>query len=304
MQRMADRQGAWHVRQDRKRRREMAIKAVQQYHVRNRMNTEQQALDVMQKMKESGYEGIELVYFMIHPTSVFYRLGMKLSGNAIGPGGKLDWVKLTKQAGMQVVCVQQDLNGIEKDADKSAQEALSFGTKYISLASACPYDFTSSSSVSALAERLNKAGEKLKGYGLQLLVHNHSVEFLHTEKGISAYRQIVQETDPELVGFELDAYWAVTAGADPLDIMDTLGTRLKLFQVNDKCSHIKGRCGNSNIAHGDAELGTGNMNLAPMIQKALSLGVGAIILEADRGWIDGDSVKSFQISGEYLKKFL
>ncbi|MCD8294332.1 MAG: sugar phosphate isomerase/epimerase [Clostridia bacterium] len=282
----------------------MAIKAVQQFHLRTRLNTEKEAMDVMAKMKESGYEGLELCWFMMHPTSVFYRMGLKFSGCAIGTCGKLDWKKLTNDAGLQVPGILQDLKGIEDNLDKTAEEAIELGAKYVTLSSACPYDFSSSSAVKALSERLNKSGERFKAYGLQLLFHNHSVEFLHTDEGKSAYQTVMENTDSDLVGFEMDAYWAVTAGADPLQIMDSLGTRLKLLQVNDKCSHIKGRCGNSNIAHGDTELGTGNINLEPMIRKALGLGVDAVILEADRGWIDGDSVKSMQISGEYLRKFL
>ncbi len=282
----------------------MAIKAVQQFHLRTRLNTEKQAMDVMEKMKESGYQGLELCWFMMHPASVFYRMGLKFSGCAIGTCGKLDWGKLTKEAGIQVPGILQDLNGIEKNLDKTAEEALSLGAKYVTLSSACPYDFSSSSAVKALADRLNKSGERFKKYGITLLFHNHSAEFIHTDEGISAYKTVMDNTDPSLVGFELDAYWAVTAGADPLQLMDALGDRLKLLQVNDKGSRIKGKCGNSNIAHGDTELGTGNMNLEPMILKALSLGVDAVILEADRGWVDGDSVKSMQISGEFLKKFL
>ncbi|MCD8307994.1 MAG: sugar phosphate isomerase/epimerase [Clostridia bacterium] len=280
----------------------MAIKAVQQFHLRTRLNTEKEAMDVMAKMKEAGYEGLELCWFMMHPTSVFYRLGLKLSGCAIGTCGRLDWGRLTREAGLQVPGILQDFKGIEDNLDKTAEEAISLGAKYITLSSACPYDFSSSGAVKALADRLNRSGERFRQYGLQLLFHNHSAEFLHTDEGISAYRTVMENTDPSLVGFELDAYWAVTAGADPLQLMDDLGNRLKLFQVNDKCSHIKGKCSNSNIPHGDTELGTGNMNLEPMIRKAISLGVDAVILEADRGWTDGDSVKSMQISGEYLKK--
>ncbi len=282
----------------------MAIKAVQQFQLGTRLNNEKQALETMRQMKEAGYEGIELCYFMIHPTSVFYRLGMKCSGTPIGRGGRLDWPKLVHEAGMQVPSVHQNMADIEKHTEKTAEEALSLGAERVTLSAAAGQDYSSASAVLSLADRLNRAGEKLLSLGVQLIYHNHSVEFLHPEEGITAYRMLVENTDPRYVNYELDAYWAWDAGADPVQLMGLLGSRLKLMHVTDRGSSKKGAAMTPAIPYTDTELGRGNLNLEPMICKALSLGVDAVILETHKGWIDRDPVKSFQVSGEYLSRFL
>ena len=46
----------------------MPIKAVQQFMLGTVLNSEVQARDTLQKMKDAGYGGIELCSFMIHPS--------------------------------------------------------------------------------------------------------------------------------------------------------------------------------------------------------------------------------------------
>jgi sugar phosphate isomerase/epimerase len=44
----------------------------------------------------------------------------------------------------------------------------------------------------------------------------------------------MQQTDPRYVVFQLDLYWAVTGGADPVDMIRRYGKRIKLFHVKDR----------------------------------------------------------------------
>ena len=81
----------------------MTVKAVQQFMLGSVMNNEAQARDVLQKMKEAGYGGIELCGFMIHPTGLMVRLMTKAAGMPVGKGGKLDWKGIVKDSGLQVV---------------------------------------------------------------------------------------------------------------------------------------------------------------------------------------------------------
>jgi sugar phosphate isomerase/epimerase len=40
-------------------------------------------------------------------------------------------------------------------------------------------------------------------------------------------------TDPRNVVFQLDLYWAVNGGADPIDVIERYGDRIQLFHVKD-----------------------------------------------------------------------
>ncbi|MCD8307548.1 MAG: sugar phosphate isomerase/epimerase [Clostridia bacterium] len=281
----------------------MAIKAVSQFQIGTALNNRKQAEATFRLMKEAGYEGIELCYFMIRPTSVFYKIGMKASGTPIGRGGWMDWPAIMKDSGLKVVSVHQNVKALSKHLEKTAEEALSLGTHYVTLSNSHT-NYSSSDDVSALADWLNETGEKLRTFGLGLIYHNHNVEFLHPVPDKTAYQMLIEKTDPSLVGFELDGFWAADAGADVLQVMDLLGPRLKLYHITDRGSTRKSAAATPIIPYMGAELGRGNMNLEPMILKALDLGVEAIILETHRGWEDGDPVGSMQTSAEYLARFL
>ncbi|MCD8294301.1 MAG: sugar phosphate isomerase/epimerase [Clostridia bacterium] len=281
----------------------MAIKAVAQFQLGTVLNNRKQAMDTFRLIKGAGYEGIELCYFMIHPTSVFYKIGMRASGTPIGRGGWMDWPSLVKDSGLKVVSVHQNVKALSKHLEKTAEETLSLGARRVTLSNSHT-DYSSEGAVAALADWLSETGGKLHAYGLELIYHNHNAEFLHPVKGKTAYQLLIEQTDPALVGFELDGFWAADAGMDILQVMDMLGSRLKLYHITDRGSTRKGAAATPIIQYMGAELGNGNMNLEPMIRKALCLGVEAIILETHRGWENGDPVKSMQTSGEYLAKFL
>ena len=109
----------------------MPIKAVQQFMLGTVMNKEAQAADTMRKMKEAGYNGIELCGFMIHPSGMMVRLMTRAAGMPVGNGGKLDWLRLVKDSELKVVSIHQDLGSVERDPGAVAQEAARFGTDKI-----------------------------------------------------------------------------------------------------------------------------------------------------------------------------
>ena len=68
-----------------------------------------------------------------------------------------------------------------------------------------------------LADRLNVLGEQAQAAGVQLAYHNHDFEFDAFGTSRPAYFDFVERLDPALVVLELDLYWAVVAGYDPVD---------------------------------------------------------------------------------------
>lgn len=278
----------------------MAVKAVQQFMLGTVMNTEAQARDTMQKMKEAGYGGIELCGFMIHPTGFMVRMMTKAAGMPVGKGGKLNWKDLVKDSSLQVVSLHTDLGSVERDPAAVAAEARDFGTKYAVITGMYRFPYGEERSVHELAERLNKAGEALKKEGVSLLYHNHNCEFLRLAPGMNGYGLLLAETDPELVNFEFDSYWCADCGTDPLSVMDALGPRMKLWHINDRGTRQVGPCMTPILKSDSMELGTGSMPLDALCEKAKAVGVEAVILESHRNWIDKSPVKSFRLSANYL----
>lgn len=281
----------------------MAIQAIQQFQLRTVLGSEKQARKTLQEVKESGYEGIELNGFMIKKMPLIVPLLTKLAGMPIGFSGRLDWKKLIAESGLKVVAIHEDLGSILKDPLKIIEEARAYKTDCIIVTGMFRYDYSSEKAVTELANKLNQAGKLLDAGGVQLLYHNHNCEFRRLESAKTAYQLLLEETDPQYVNFEFDSYWAIEAGCDAVDLMETLGERMKLYHINDRGIRVKGSKG-SILKSDGMELGYGNINLKALIEAAKKNSVKAIILETHRNWIDNSPVKSFQLSAEFLKKHI
>ena len=277
-------------------------KAVQQFMLGTVMNNEKQARETLASIKKSGYDGIELCGFMIHPMGMVVRLLTKAAGMPVGKGGNLNWHALVKESGLEVVGLHLDLGTLEKDIPACAAEAKAFGTKYIVITGMYCFDYGSEAAVKELAQRLNKAGKALKGQGIELLYHNHNCELRRTESGKRAYEILLEETDPEYVNFEFDSYWFAEGGADPLDWMQKLGNRMKLWHINDRGSRVRGASTTPILKSDSMELGTGNMPLDALLEQAKKSGCEGVILESHRNWIDKNPIKSLQLSSKYLNE--
>ncbi|MCI8463097.1 MAG: sugar phosphate isomerase/epimerase [Lachnospiraceae bacterium] len=278
------------------------IKAVQQFMLGTVLGNEAQARDTLKKMKEAGYEGIELCGFMIHPAGFMVRMMTKAAGMPVGGGGKLDWKRLVKESGLKVVSLHTDLGSVERDSAALASEAREFGTKYAVITGMYRFAYGEEASIRELAGRLNKAGEALAAEGIHLLYHNHNCELQRVNSNKKAYDILLEETDPELVNFEFDSYWFAEGGADPLSWMQRLGGRMKLWHINDRGTRLRGQAMTPILKTDSAELGYGNMPLEELTAQALLAGVEAVVLESHRNWIDKSPVKSLQVSAEFMNR--
>ena len=276
------------------------MKAVQQFQLGTVLNCEPQVIETLQTLKSAGFTGIELCDFMIHPTPFVVKLLTKAAGMPVGNGGKLDWPRLIRETGLAVPAIHCYLDSVEKDIEAAVSQCKAFKTNRIVITGMYRFDYTRKENVLDLAARLNKTGKALAEQGIELLYHNHNAEFLSVEPGLSAYQLLRMETDPAFVNFEFDSYWCADAGRDPLLEMKQLGSRMKLWHINDRGCR---KAGFTPIYKMDSmELGYGTMDLETMARQAKENGIDAVILESHRNWIDGDPVKSFQISAEFLNR--
>ncbi|MCI9337986.1 MAG: sugar phosphate isomerase/epimerase [Lachnospiraceae bacterium] len=280
----------------------MPVKAVQQIMLGTVTANEAQARDTLAAIRKAGYGGIELNGFMIRPTGLMVRMMTKMAGMPVGRGGRLDWAALVKEAGLSVVSVHEDLGTIRRETSTVIEEAKKFGTKYIVVTGMYRFDYSDRAAVSGLARDLNQAGKELGQGGIALLYHNHNCELRKVEKGMTAYRLLQEETDPEYVNFEFDSYWPTEAGADALALMRQLGDRMKLYHINDRGTRVTGPSMTPILKSDSMELGYGNMDLEALTKQALAAGVDAVILESHKNWADKSPLNSIRLSAEFMKK--
>jgi sugar phosphate isomerase/epimerase len=123
------------------------------------------------------------------------------------------------------------------------------------------------------AERLNKVGRKCKEMGIKFAFHNHDKEFVAIEGYQWGYEAILENTDPSQVDMQLDLYWIIKGGGDPLKLFDKYPGRYKLFHVKD-------------MENSPEKLftcpGYGTIDFAGIFSKSKMAGVKYYIVEIDR----------------------
>jgi sugar phosphate isomerase/epimerase len=88
--------------------------------------------------------------------------------------------------------------------------------------------------VEKICQTLNKIGAMAKGYGIQFLYHFHNIEY-NTIIGtdILASDYMLAHTDPDLVNFQFDVFWAQMGGIDPVEYMKKYTNRFPCLHFKD-----------------------------------------------------------------------
>jgi sugar phosphate isomerase/epimerase len=84
-----------------------------------------------------------------------------------------------------------------------------------------------------LAAQMNDIAAKTKAAGLQYAYHNHNYEFEKMPDGSFGYDVLVNNTDHELVKFEIDCGWMCAGGADPIAYFKKYPGRFKMIHVKE-----------------------------------------------------------------------
>jgi sugar phosphate isomerase/epimerase len=83
-------------------------------------------------------------------------------------------------------------------------------------------------------EYFNAVGEKCNAAGIRFGYHNHDKEFSTVLEGKPVYDWMLELTDPAKVMFQLDLYWIVVGGKNPVDYFNKYPGRFELWHIKDK----------------------------------------------------------------------
>jgi len=143
-----------------------------------------------------------------------------------------------------------------------------------------------------VAAKVNLAAERTKRAGLKLAYHNHDFEFANIE-GTSLYEVLLKETNPELVSLEMDLYWVVRSGQDPIKWFEKYPGRFHMVHVKDM---DKGQ------PELNTEVGKGSIDFKKIFAKAKLAGIKHYIVEQENFKID--PYESITESSRYLRNVL
>jgi sugar phosphate isomerase/epimerase len=164
-----------------------------------------------------------------------------------------------------------------------------------------------------MAAQLNKAGELAKKFNIKMAYHNHFFEFRKLSNGGTGYDILLAETDKATIFFELDLFWAVKSGIDPVAMFKKHPGRFPMWHIKDidksKTEKITGGK-EDEMPTMDilktvkfAEVGSGTIDFKNIFPAASIAGLQYFFVEQD-GIYMPDHFKSIKQSFDYIQSNL
>ncbi|BAU55122.1 sugar phosphate isomerase/epimerase family protein [Mucilaginibacter gotjawali] len=188
---------------------------------------------------------------------------------------------------------QYFVEGKTDDLETYIEAANITGMTYVIIPSINGEVLKSADQFKQVAEKMNKAAELCKKAGLKLGYHNHNFEWKPVD-GTTFYDVVLKETDPALVHMEMDIYWVVRAGQDPIKLFQQHPGRFALCHLKDmdKTNH--------NL---NTEIGTGAIDFKKILSYKKLAGLKHFIVEQEN-FTNIDPIVSISKSAAYVKNVL
>ncbi|MFW2513405.1 sugar phosphate isomerase/epimerase family protein [Demequina sp. SO4-13] len=228
-----------------------------------------------------GQEGIDTVLDELD--DIGFR-NVEPYGGSFGDYTKAEFRDELRDRGMRALSSHGSTN--EATFDATLADAKDLGQKWVGSGGFASPGIDSYEDTLATAEALNRLGERSVKNGTgKIFGHNHWWEFEtqyadpETGEMKSAWEIIVENTDPRYVTFQLDVYWAINGGADPVALLEEHGDRIELLHIKD---------GTAPYGFGDlTDVGEGDIDWGPILRAAQG-NVKLYVLERDGAPADAE----------------
>jgi sugar phosphate isomerase/epimerase len=187
---------------------------------------------------------------------------------------------------------------LRDNIESVAQEAEALGLQYVGCAWIPHSDPFDEKTCRDAITVFNRAGEALSKHGLKFFYHVHGYEFQPCEGG-TLFDMLMKETSPQFVRFQMDIFWIVHPGQDPVKLLRKYGKRWELMHLKDmkKGTPTGLLTGHTDVTN-DAALGTGQIDIPAILRAAKKVGVKWYFIEDESPW----SKKQIPQSLHYLEE--
>jgi sugar phosphate isomerase/epimerase len=125
----------------------------------------------------------------------------------------------------------------------------------------------------------NRAGEILAKRGIKFFYHPHGYEFKPFGQG-TLFDYLVRNTNPQYVHFQMDIYWIVHAGQDPVQLLERYPNRWISMHLKDMRKGAPTGVFNGQVKRGDfAPIGHGQIDVVGAMRVARRLGITSYFIE-------------------------
>ena len=159
------------------------------------------------------------------------------------------------------------------------REAKTFGLRYAGCAWIPHQDPFDEKTCREAVTVFNRAGAVFAAEGMKFFYHTHGYEFRPVDGG-TLFDLLISGTNPDSVCFEMDVFWIVHSGQDPVALFKKYGSRFALMHLKDmkKGTPTGLFTGHSDVTN-DMPLGAGIINIPATLKAAQAAGVKWYIIE-------------------------
>ena len=170
---------------------------------------------------------------------------------------------------------------LRDDPEGVARDAKTLGLTYVGCAW-IPHDDSKPFDEKTCREAIavfNRAGEVLARHGLTFFYHAHGYEFQPYQNG-TLLDLMMTGTNPKFVSFQMDVFWIVHPGQDPVKLLEKYGRRWQLMHLKGmRDSTPTGLLTGHSAVTNDVAVGTGKIDYMPILQAAKKAGVKWYVIE-------------------------
>lgn len=184
---------------------------VQLYSVRNELGEDLEG--TLRAVKDAGFTQVET-----------YSLHDMTAG---------DFRALLDDVGLDVVSMHVGYERVVDETAAVAEEARMLGSDWVVVPWIPHEEPFDADDMSRAISDFARAGEALRGEGLRFAYHAHGYEYHPTDEGGTLFDRFMNETEPGVVDVQLDVFWVVWPGQDPVALLERYPGRFPHLHLKD-----------------------------------------------------------------------
>ena len=202
--------------------------------------------------------------------------------------------------GLDPVSAHVGYNALVEDFDAVLAEVRAIGAKHALIAWIPHQDGYDAADNQAAIDNFKQWGPKFAAAGIKFGYHPHGYEFGGGEQaGDTLFDEMVKETAGHDVYFEMDVFWVVHGGEDPMALFNNYPDRWVALHVKDIRKGAPTGLTSGHAPETDNVIvGTGAIDWTEVIGKARAIGVKHFFIEDETP----DPLANIPLSIEYLNK--
>lgn len=187
--------------------------------------------------------------------------------------------------GLTAPSMHVDLDTLRERTAQVAEAAHTLGHRYAGIAAVPEERRRTLDDYRRMADELNAIGARAQTLGFKVLYHNHGYGFTPMDGQIPT-RVLFDHLDPSVVALEMDIFWTVAGGADPVELLDAYPQLYRLMHVKDMSRQARFTQGGTMqdiiaLLPAMTPAGTGVLDLPRILGHAKQNGVEHFYVEQD-----------------------